>query len=37
VYPTTKCVEQVNQFILSLIPREEVTYLSSDKSCEYEE
>jgi len=35
--PTTKCVNQVNDFILSLIPGSEVTYLSSDSPCESEE
>jgi len=28
--PTTKCVDQVNEFIICLMPREEVTYLSSN-------
>jgi len=35
--PTTECVDQVNEFILSLIPGYEVTYLSSDSPCESEE
>lgn len=32
--PITECVDQVNNFILSLIPGEEVTYLSSDSPCQ---
>ena len=35
--PTIECVDQVNEFILSLIPGSEVTYLSSDSPCEPEE
>ena len=35
--PTTKCVDQVNEFILSLLPGYEVTYLSSDSPCKSEE
>ena len=32
--PTTECVDQVNEFILSLIPEEEISYLSSDTPCQ---
>ena len=32
--PTTECVDQVNDFILTLIPGEEVTYLSLDSPCQ---
>jgi len=32
--PTTECVDQVNDFILTLNPREEVTYSSSDSPCQ---
>ena len=32
--PTTECVDQVHDFILILIPGEEVTYLSSDSPCQ---
>jgi len=35
--PITECVDQVNEFILSLIPGSEITYLSSDSPCEFEE
>ena len=35
--PTTECVDQVNEFILSLIPGNEVTYLSSESPCKFEE
>ncbi|XP_068504571.1 uncharacterized protein [Phaseolus vulgaris] len=35
--PITECVDQVNEFILSLIPGSEITYLSSDSPCEPEE
>jgi len=31
--PTTYSVEEVNEFILSLISGEEVIYLSSDTPC----
>jgi len=27
---TTECIDQVNEFILSLIPKEEISYLCSD-------
>jgi len=33
--PTIDSVEQVNEFILSLIPGEEQIYLSSDTPCQY--
>jgi len=32
--PTIECVDQVNDFIVSLILGEEVTYLSSDSPCQ---
>jgi len=35
--PTTECVEQVNEFILSLILGKEVSYLSSDTPCQSDE
>jgi len=35
--PTTECVDQINEFILCLMPEEEVTYLSSDSSCQSDE
>ncbi|XP_027927683.1 uncharacterized protein LOC114184576 [Vigna unguiculata] len=34
LYPTIDSVEQVNDFILSLIPGEEQVYLSSDSPCQ---
>ena len=35
--PTTECMDQVNEFILSLIPGNKVTYLSSNTPCESDE
>jgi len=34
--PTNDSVEEVNEFMLSLLGGEEVTYLSSDTSCQYD-
>jgi len=35
--PTIESVEQVNDFILSLLSVEEITYLSSDRPCQSDE
>ena len=35
--PTTESVEQVNDFILSLLSAQEITYLSSDTPCQSDE
>ena len=35
--PTKKCVDQVNKFIICLMPREEVTFLSSDTPSQSDE
>ncbi|VFQ64330.1 unnamed protein product [Cuscuta campestris] len=32
--PTLEVVEMVNEFVLSLIPGDEMVYLSSDSSCQ---
>jgi len=32
--PTIECVDEVNEFILSFIPGEEISYLSLDIHCQ---
>ena len=35
--PTIECLDEVNEFILSLILEEEVSYLSSDTPCQFDQ